>query len=65
MKRGTNGGFGTKFELGATRAGLVWRLRQTKMAEQTGETLNSLFDVLADWNHQLKHAKVDFEGPRP
>lgn len=35
------------------------------MAEQTGETLNSLFDVLADWNRQLKHAKVDFEGPRP
>ena len=35
------------------------------MAEKQGETLNSLFDILADWNHQLKHAKVDFEEPRP
>ncbi len=24
-----------------------------------------LFDTLADWNHQLKHAKVDFRGPQP
>lgn len=24
-----------------------------------------LFDTLADWNHQLKHAKIDFKGPQP
>lgn len=24
-----------------------------------------LFETLADWNHQLKHAKIDFGGPQP
>ena len=24
-----------------------------------------LFDTLADWNHQLKHAKIDLGGPQP
>jgi hypothetical protein len=24
-----------------------------------------LFDTLADWNHQLKHAKIDLKGPQP
>ena len=27
--------------------------------------LEKLFDTLADWNHQLKHAKIDFKGPQP
>ena len=29
------------------------------------ETSNTLFDELADWNHQLKHIKTDLRGPRP
>ncbi len=35
------------------------------LAENRGETLNPLFDVLADWNHQLKHAKIDIGELRP
>jgi|GEM_PF-4094706 len=27
--------------------------------------LNGLFETLADWNHQLKHAKIDLRGPQP
>jgi hypothetical protein len=27
--------------------------------------LEKLFDTLADWDHQLKHAKIDFRGPQP
>lgn len=34
-----------------------------------GESLNSLFDELADWEHQLKHSGIDliseFEEPSP
>lgn len=26
--------------------------------------LELLFDTLADWNHQLKHAKIDLKGPQ-
>ena len=27
--------------------------------------LDDLFDTLADWNHQLKSAKIDLKGPQP
>ena len=30
-----------------------------------GETSNALFETLADWDHQLKHADIDFEEPQP
>lgn len=32
-----------------------------KMAHPDGETLNSVFEVLEDWEHQLKHENLDFE----
>ncbi|PCI44308.1 MAG: hypothetical protein COB49_11265 [Alphaproteobacteria bacterium] len=37
------------------------------MVRLKGENLNSLFEELADWEHQLKHSEIDFtsdfEGP--
>jgi hypothetical protein len=33
--------------------------------DASNRDLNDLFDTLADWNHQLKHAKIDFKGPQP
>lgn len=27
--------------------------------------LDGLFETLSDWNHQLKHAKIDLRGPQP
>ena len=27
-----------------------------------GETLNTLFETLANWNDQLKHLNVDFDA---
>jgi len=35
------------------------------MARLDGEDSNALFEVLADWNHQLKHLKSDLRGPKP
>ena len=39
------------------------------MVPLEGESLNSLFDELADWEHQLKHSGIDliseFEEPSP
>ena len=35
------------------------------MAERTGDCSNSLYDTLADWEAQLKHANVTFEEPSP
>jgi len=32
-----------------------------EMAHPEGESLNSLFDALTDWEHQLKHTDIDFE----
>ncbi len=31
------------------------------MVIQEGESLNSLFDELADWEHQLKHLEPDLK----
>lgn len=39
-----------------------------EMVPREGESLNSLsevFEVLQDWEHQLKHQNIDFEGPEP
>jgi len=36
-----------------------------KVAHLEGETSNALFETLADWDHQLKHADIDFEEPQP
>jgi len=30
------------------------------MVRLGGESLNSLFEELADWEHQLKHTETDF-----
>ena len=35
------------------------------MARPGGETSNQLFEVLEDWEHQLKHADIDFERLEP
>ncbi len=35
------------------------------MAESEGVSSNSLYDTLADWEAQLKHANVSFEEPSP
>lgn len=35
------------------------------MAENAGVSSNSLYDTLADWEAQLKHANVSFEEPSP
>jgi hypothetical protein len=35
------------------------------MAESEGEALNSLFETLADWEHQIKKAGVRVEELRP
>lgn len=35
------------------------------MAEKEGEVLNSLFETLADWEHQIKKAGVRVEELRP
>jgi len=29
------------------------------------DELNSLFETLEDWEHQLKHVEIDLEGPQP
>jgi len=43
-----------------------------KMARLTGESSNALFEILEDWNEQLKHLEIaepdlqdDFGGPQP
>jgi len=33
------------------------------MVHPTGDTSNDLFEVLEDWEHQLKHIDIDFGGP--
>ncbi|MDR6871106.1 hypothetical protein J2Y55_002114 [Bosea sp. BE125] len=33
-----------------------------KVAESSDLNSNSLFDILADWNHQLKHSGIDFDS---
>ena len=38
-------------------------LGQEKMAELEGSPSNSVFEELADWEHQLKHIKSELEGP--
>ena len=35
------------------------------MARLEGESSNALFETLEDWDHQLKHADIDFEEPQP
>jgi hypothetical protein len=35
------------------------------MVHPEGESLNSLFEELADWEHQLKHIDFDFDEPQP
>lgn len=30
-----------------------------------GETSNTFFETLQDWNEQLKHVDFDIEEPRP
>lgn len=40
------------------------------MVRLEGETSNTIFEVLEDWENQLKHAdfsklKVEFEEPQP
>jgi hypothetical protein len=35
------------------------------MVRLDGETSNSLFEVLQDWNDQLSHVKFDREEPHP
>jgi len=34
-----------------------------EMAHPGGESSNSLFEVLEDWEEQLKHVNIDLEGP--
>jgi hypothetical protein len=36
-----------------------------KVAENTGENLNSLFDALADLEHQLRKSGIKIEELRP
>jgi len=31
------------------------------MVPHEGKSLNTLFEVLEDWEHQLKHENIDFE----
>ena len=33
-----------------------------KMVDPNDESLNHLFAILADWEHQLKYAGIDFEA---
>ncbi len=44
-------------------------IAQKIMAETEGETLNSVFQELADWEHQLKAldeaAPIEWEEPSP
>lgn len=56
-----------------------WRANRGVLAEGSDESsnletlpdsssnpdLDDLFDTLADWNHQLKSAKIDLKGPQP
>ena len=41
------------------------RRGRSEMVPLEGESLNSLFQTLADWNEQLKHHQIDFEEPHP
>lgn len=36
-----------------------------EMVELDGESSDELFAVLEDWDHQLKAADIDLEGPQP
>ena len=70
MKRGTGGGFGTKFEPGVTRAGLVWRLRANKDGGEDGirthETLLRSTPLAGERLRPLGHlsgASLDKEKP--
>jgi len=33
------------------------------MVRPTGDASNELFEVLEDWEYQLKHIDIDFGGP--
>lgn len=35
------------------------------VAESEGDTSNSVFEILQDWEHQLKHRGIEFEEPQP
>ena len=35
------------------------------VAETEGDYSNSIFEILQDWEHQLKHRDVGYEEPRP
>jgi len=34
------------------------------VVRSSGETSNQLFEVLEDWEEQLKHVDIDFGGPQ-
>lgn len=38
---------------------------QGTMVLLEGETSNTFFETLRDWNEQLKHVDFDIEEPRP
>lgn len=41
------------------------RLNKQGMVDLDEETSNKVFEVLGDWEHQLKHAEIDFDRLEP
>jgi hypothetical protein len=40
-------------------------ISKKEMARLEGESSNDFFEILEDWNEQLKHIDFDIEEPRP
>ena len=53
------------FELSSNSSDIEAAIFYGKMARLEGETSNALFETLADWDHQLKAADIDFQEPQP
>ena len=38
---------------------------ECKLVDLEEQSSNQVFEILEDWNRQLKHVDIDLEGPSP